>query len=528
MARCFSLPCERARRENPRILGKGDAVADPAHGPGSADAGLRRVATIAATASLLALTLGANTCPQSPTTAEAPSDELSCPVQEVKTIEDLANCLNDAFEEGEEVTIADTLQCIPAGCSVTLTMSRSSAQAGCFMGGAGDPNPPSGVTTAETAGPEPRCQLPRILLDCPGPPPFMPSYSLCPVGSVGEAQGSNRIEVGQVVDAAGNMRMGDIPVPPGPYEPLDPADVVSKVDGGQGTKECNQCHGNPVQNPVMGDDELSDKLPAAPECVICTDAPGQTAAPGDCQPKTTPPTPRPVEAQCLSEICDCIDQALAVEGDAHPLDDAQGVVLQKLCRALEAYQERIGVCGSEACPPQSGPACEDPGEPCNPIDGTTAAQSTGYSCQPTEQDEFQCISDQVCEAYSLTGGGKFLVGAAVSLVRLEVSGSAATTDPDALVDGTDVTATLDAYNYQTRTQVGQLSLTSFELTRAGSDFEASGTGTALVNGVPTPVHFTASQTGSDVAFELFDANDALLVGTDGEAGRAAYQLTVTP
>jgi hypothetical protein len=203
-------------------------------------------------------------------------------------------------------------------------------------------------------------------------------------------------------------------------------------------------------------------------------------------------------------------------------------VLQKLCRALEQYQQRIGVCGSEECPPQSGPACDDPGEPCSPINGLALLESTGYSCQPTEQDVFQCISDQVCEAYSLEGGGKFLVDSAVSLVRLELSGTAATTDPDSIVDGTDITVSLDAYNYLTRTHVEQASIWSFELTRSGADFVATGAGTALVNGVSTSIEFTATQTGSDVTFEVRDDADTLLIGTDGEVDRAAFQLTVTP
>ena len=80
----------------------------------------------------------------------------------------------------------------------------------------------------------------------------------------------------------------------------------------------------------------------------------------------------------------------------------------------------------------------------------------------------------------------------------------------------------------TRTHVEQVSISSFELTRSGADFEATGAGTALVNGVSTSIEFTATQTGSDVTFEVRDDADTLLIGTDGEVDRAAFQLTVTP
>jgi hypothetical protein len=442
-----------------------------------------------AMAAALAVPLLGTTCPPSGGGGGGgggePEVAAVCPT-EITTPEQFVDCLNDSFEAGQEVTIADTVQCLPANCTVTLTVSRESAQAGCIMGGAGDPNPPSDVERADTAGAEPTCQLPRVLLSCPRPPGFMPSYTLCPVGSVSDGvQGSNRVEIGEIVDDFDNMRMADVPVPPGPYEPLDPDEVISKVDGGQGTKNCNQCHGNPVESPTMGDDELSDKFPPDEDCVICTDEPGKAAHPGNCQQKSGG-DPRPAKAECLSDVCHCID--LAVAEDNHPLDTDQGRVIQALCHALEEYQQSQGVCGSDECP---GPTCLD---------------------------------------YSLEGGGKFLdEDAAVSMVRLEVHGTAATNDPDEVVDSMDVTGSLSAFNYLTRTRIEMSGFSSFEVHRTGADFTASGAGTALVDGTPTAVEFEATRTGGDVTFTVSEAGGGdPLAGVDGEVGRAAFDLTLTP
>src|SRR3989304_7152281 len=48
------------------------------------------------------------------------------------------------------ISISDTVECLPGSCTVTLTMSDFSAQEAC-----------GSATT---------CQLPRVILKCPGPP----------------------------------------------------------------------------------------------------------------------------------------------------------------------------------------------------------------------------------------------------------------------------------------------------------------------------------------------------------------------
>ncbi len=50
-----------------------------------------------------------------------------------------------------------------------------------------------------------------------------------------------------------------------------------------------------------------------------------------------------------------------------------------------------------------------------------------------------------------------------------------------------------------------------------------------MNGVPSTVSFTASQTGGDASFELHDAGTLeFLAGGTGEDDRSAFQLTVGP
>ena len=157
---------------------------------------------------------------------------------EVKTIDDFVACVNDRLKGKQDASVADTVQCLPPKCCITLTMSQRSAQAACTLGGDGDP--------------EPVCQLPRVLIECPGPPKLMPSYLLCPVGSETgpegmQVRGSNRVEVGQAVDDQGNMRMADIPINPGLFKALT-GDVISHTKDGSdaGTHGCNDdsigCH----------------------------------------------------------------------------------------------------------------------------------------------------------------------------------------------------------------------------------------------------------------------------------------------
>src|SRR6185503_2199464 len=95
---------------------------------------------------------------------------------DVRTIEGFVECLNNRIPGGD---VADAVQCLPCGCTLTLTKSGKSAQPGCSHGG---------------------CYLPRILVNCPGPPQFQPSFSLCVTDPDG---GLDRVEIGQTINAQG-------------------------------------------------------------------------------------------------------------------------------------------------------------------------------------------------------------------------------------------------------------------------------------------------------------------------------------
>ena len=295
---------------------------------------------------------------------------------EVKTIEQLVACMDGALA-GQNVTVADAVQCIPPKCSLTLTMSPKSAQAACIKEG-GDMGR--------------KCQLPRVLLDCPGPPRLQPSFLLCPTGSgEGDHQGSNRIEVGQDVDDLGNMRMADIVVKPGLYEA--PTDFMSKktADSDGGTKQCNQACRNVAGTPAVGEDERSQPIDPSGSfgstqlapCIISTDACDRKATPGVCDGTQ-------VTAQCLSDICDCIDQALTdVEGGREPahrqLDSGGTCVAEALPgpRAVPAADRRLRQRG---VPAAVGARVRRPRRALQPHQRPGPAASTGYSCQPTEAD----------------------------------------------------------------------------------------------------------------------------------------------
>ncbi len=447
---------------------------------------------------LLALAILGPTCGSVPT-AEPPVEP-----DAVRTIEDFVSCLN-GLSGRQNASIADTVECLPPKCMITLTMSRLSAQKACVIGD---------------------CQLPRVLLDCPGPPRFRPSYLLCPTGSVaGGHLGIDRVEVGEAVDAAGNMRMADIPIPPGAFPQLDAEGVLSTTNHDKGCNEGSTCHTAQEQSD-LSDEILSRPLEAflRPQCIIDTE---------DCEKNaiTTPQGCGLLQArpQSLAELCDCIGFAIDDLGDNAIKALPNAAIMRNLCNALETYQNTRGACTMADCPSASGPLCFDAGAPCDPSTGDTVEVDARYHCVATESDEFQCVADCPCRTYDLLGGGKYLVNGAVSMVRVELDGLVATPDPGEFADDDAIMGTVSAFNYLTHTLIESVSFTSLEATQIGADFSATGAGTALVNGVTTNIEFDATQTGSDASFELRNADtSAVLAGGIGEDDRSAFQLSVGP
>src|SRR5262249_35007162 len=161
---------------------------------------------------------------------------------------------------------------------------------------------------------------------------------------------------------------------------------------------------------------------------------------------------------------DCIESA--VNDDLHPL--AADFITLQLCRALESYQQARGACVTGGCPPATGPACNEASAPCDPATGAIVA-SSGYHCQPIGEG-FECVADCPCRDYSMTGGGKFLVDSAVSMVRLQLAGHAATANPDSLRDFVHVTGEVSGFDYASRTLLDATAFSSFQATRTAGGF----------------------------------------------------------
>jgi hypothetical protein len=424
---------------------------------------------------------------------------------DVRTIEDFVQCLNNRIIGGD---IVDAVQCIPCGCSLTLTLSEGSAQPACNDQG---------------------CPMPRVLLNCPGPPQFQPSFSLCIADTGG---GLDRVEIGQTINAQGDMRMGDVHIDPAGYGYTDPSAPVSKADGsGPGdSAQCWTCHDHDNDTPI-GEEAISSPSPYQifdTNCVTDTDEPCQLpdAGDGDCRTQGT------LEQKSFAQICQCLDNKndLDEEDPLYPkLLRARG-----LCHALMDYQSTRGICGSEECPQHHGPDCSAlaTGYDCNPyeIPAGAATEHTGYTCQEVEPGVKQCVSSRVCVDYSITGGGKFIGEDGVSLLRLLITGRTAVDDCP-VCDTTDIDADVRAFNHAADTLVNGVQLSSIKATDlGGGDLSVEAKGAALVNGGgPVNITLDASKTAGTPAFEIDDTDaPASLAGGTGEAGRSDFQLNQTP
>jgi hypothetical protein len=370
-----------------------------------------------------------------------------------------------------------------------------------------------------------------VLIRCPGPPVFNPSYSLCHTD-----EGSKRIEIGETIDTDANMRMADIHFPEGIYTPISETSILSEND----EKGCNSngstCHEQfTPPNTTLKHSQKIDPWIAAengnPDCIIDTDRCEEDKQAIKEEKECFPPDggSRLVEPQSLAEVCECIRE------NRPGFEEIEGEFeyLEKLCDALVDYQSTRGACATADCPPASGPVCDEPDAPCDPTTGASVNVQSGYHCRAGEADPFvmECVSDCPCRDWDLRGGGKFLVNGAVCMVRLELDGLEPTEAPDdfAFLDDGSISGSLSAFDYLTRTQIESVSFSSLSASKSGTDLTATGTGKALVNGDERDIEFTATQSGDDATFDLFDAGtDELLCGSTGEDDRSAFELTVGP
>jgi hypothetical protein len=191
------------------------------------------------------------------------------PPNNIKTFVDCANAqlqMNFTLKMG--VNVAFTIPCLPkiggaqdlpanfTGCYLTLTISPSK-QRGCTV----------------TAKDGTVVNLPRAILNCPGPPPianqantsnlrFWPSYSLCPnpawnnTVELGEDQINEKFAV-PFADSTGQMIMADTPIKPlapgmGPFIAINLPTVYNNViaNSKKGNLGCNECHADVASGAV--------------------------------------------------------------------------------------------------------------------------------------------------------------------------------------------------------------------------------------------------------------------------------------
>lgn len=350
--------------------------------------------------------------------------------------------------------VADSVQCLPQGCKMTVTMSEISAQGAC----AENPNDPAN-----------RVQLPRVIFSCPGPGPglrFRPSYSLCPIGFGGanNVTGGNRIEIGEdVVPVAANMKMADVPVKTnvvwntstGATEVLSIKEAPPFVNNAD--KGCNSCHfaatpGNAVtflgQPATTINSKFMDpfgigltagkltKVYLLPFVIDTTEPNKKNATASVINPKA------PATAQSLSQICDAINTKGSVNAKK----------MLPLCQKLVDYQT------TEATRRSCGNGTSNDGRP------------------------LRCAG--------INGGGTFLENQVTSTVSMDVSGQAKV-NADGTFQFVDMEGGFATFNYGTRTQATVTTISS--LTVAANQGSASGTGigTVVINGGAPATHLVA-------------------------------------
>jgi hypothetical protein len=413
------------------------------------------------------------------TSAWRGSSQAPDPAASVKDIESFIACLNKLDPPAGDRNIASATRCLPKGCKITLTMSESSAQPACRLGG---------------------CQLPRVLLNCPGPQDqlrFRPSFSLCPLIRRGKVI-SDRVEIGEdtkkvVNEKIGEMRMADIGLTPGTdFKSVSAADSLSKKTAdGNGTKDCNSCHGVLDENP--GENQISKPLHwmqtfegvNLQPFVIYSDEPGRLYT----------DTMR-FRKEGFKEICDCIerngDRIIRDAKTKPPTDPANQnpavdtAILARLCRNLKAYSEECS-CGRGKLP-----------------DGTPA------------------------KCGQVRGGGKFLDGKATSIFNFDLSGQAKR-DP-VNFEFADIDGDLNAYDYLTGTRIDNVILKSLKgTTMASGDITVMAKGSAKVNGVDREIDVLVTRIGGVLKYEIRNAaNGMLLMSGTGEAGRSSLNVAFAP
>ena len=273
----------------------------------------------------------------------------------------------------------------------------------------------------------------------------------------GSAGGLDRVEIGETINAQGDMRMGDVHVGPG-YVYTDPSAPVSKVnDLGGDTAGCWGCHDGTAA--PEGADAISAPLDNfGRNCVTDTDEPCQQpdVEDGNCHDQGN------LEKKTFAEICQCLDDRclrtrtrstpkLAAREGPVPCADGLPGHARDLRHRRTARKNRAP---TAAHSPRASTAT-----PTSPAKAELRPEHMGYTCQEVAPGVKQCVSSRVCVDYSIAGGGKFIGDDGVSLLRLLITGKAAVDDCP-ICDSTDIDADISAFNHAADTLVNGVQITS--------------------------------------------------------------------
>ena len=117
----------------------------------------------------------------------------------------------------------------------------------------------------------------------------------------------------------------------------------------------------------------------------------------------------------------------------------------------------------------------------------------------------------------------------VSIIRFEIAGTGAPIPPDSFGDADNITGSLQAFNYATRTLIDSVRFSSVQGRRsAGGDVFIIATGSVRANGQATNMVLIATKSDGIVTFDIRNRDTGVfLAGGTGETGRADLRLTVT-
>jgi hypothetical protein len=455
----------------------------------------------------------------------AAADECSDAMKAVNDIKSFNTCQTKC-RAGKPTNVSDAVDCLPQKCKITLTMSPQSAQRACKLGG---------------------CQLPRIVLDCPGPADakfpdkrFRPSFLLCPVNSRNDhGTGQWGLDVIELADDHAklgqdrrDMVMGEMAIPPGDNYQAKALGTVLSLDGGMG-RGCPGCH---TQNGTVNVDNMGIALKARLHKDI--DPNGKS-------------TLRPVEELAPYVIFAQDNDEKVKENVKKGYLNTDGTkVMQEnlasICKCIDMNKDAIKKDNEEPTK-KNFPKVGQNGKPLPPIPPNdrleldknpaidkaipvmlSLCQKLDAYAMPKNDGQGACGTTPGTFCGSVAGGGKFLqpVTGAVSIFKLRASGEIASEVPNSFII-TNVDSDASAYDYVTRTLIDPVSLTAVQGSVSGNgDLLVTATGIATVNGVVTNVQINAADTGGVITFEIRNADTAAVLASGvGESGLAKLEIS---